>query len=713
MKTYSLKEDIIALFSGKTKTLQLNEIAKSLRIAATSPRYDVLKDTLNLLIIEGVLEKSTRRKYSLVKEIVTNEFIGIFRIIDDRAMIQPTSKEFPKITIKRKHFFTALDGDSVMVKLLASKKENKPQGEVINIVQRLNREIIGNIEFDGNFYFLVPDDEQYYVDFLIAKSKLKNAKEGDKVSARFLHWDDPSKSPQAEVVEILGISGEPEVEFHSVIREFTLPMEFPEKVIQEAKQVPSVVSKAEIERRLDLRKKTIITIDPDDAKDFDDALSLEKLENGNYLLGVHIADVSHYVTEHSQLDIEAVIRGNSTYLVDCVIPMLPEELSNEICSLKPNRVRLTYSVMMELSKTFTVKKYEIVESVIKSAKRFTYDEVQNIIETGKGKHSELVLELNKIANAVRANRFAGGGINFKTAEVRFKLDENKFPIEAKLKYSSDATQLVEECMLLANKTVAEHIKKISKKYKLKETLPFLYRVHADPVPDKLRDALEFIKLLGPKHNFVINSSKDINALLSTFEGRAEEAIVNQILVRSMPKAEYADDNIGHYGLGFEDYAHFTSPIRRYPDLLIHRLLKEYNLAKPEMSRFRKLEYQIKGLGEHCTQRERLSMEAERASSKLAQTMIASKNQFKPFTGTITGVQNYGVFVLLDEIFAEGLLHIKDIFDDYYFFDEKRLRLIGKRSGKIFYFGKKLKVRIVKTNIDKRKIDLEYISEVIE
>ncbi len=713
MKSKSLKESIIGLFGSKTKSLQLNEIAKFLAIKATSPQYDMLKTALFELVDDGSIEKSTRRKYSLIKRSATNEIIGILRIKEDRGTVNTTSMEIPKVSVKRKNMFTALDGDTVMVKLLAVKKEGKFQGEITNIVQRQERTLVGNIEFDGNFYFLIPDDNQYIIDFLIPKSKINDAKAGDKVSAKFLSWENPTKSPQAEVVEVMGQSGKPDVEFRSVIREFSLPMEFPENVLAHSSQITQTVAKEELDRRLDLRKHEIITIDPVDAKDFDDALSLETLENGNYLLGVHIADVSHYVTERNPIDIEANKRGNSTYLVDCVVPMLPESLSNEICSLKPNRVRLTYSVMMELTNTGILKKYEIVESVIKSVKRFTYDEVQKIIDTGKGKHSELVLELHKLSRMLRNIRFSSGGINFQTTEVRFQLDENKHPIKALLKQSIPATELVEECMLVANKTVAEHIKKISKKYRIKEDIPFIYRVHADPLPEKLKTALEFMKLLGPKHNFVVNSSKDINALLDAFEGTPEKPIVHQILVRSMPKAEYTDNNIGHYGLGFKDYTHFTSPIRRYPDLIVHRLLKEYNSGKPEHTRLNYLMHHLAGLGEHCTARERLSMEAERASTKLAQTIIAKDNMGKTFNGTITGVMNFGLFVTLDEICAEGLLHIKDIFDDYYFFDERNMRIIGRKSKKIFQFGKRLKVKIVNANIDKRKIDLNYVSDIAD
>ncbi len=712
MKKQSITDSVLQLFAHKDVSLQMSEITKGVGIKTGSNSYFILLEVLQELLEQGILTKPSRRKYELVDS-ASSEIVGVLRIKDDRGIVESNLPHISKIIIKRKNMFTAFDGDTVVVRLLASKKDKKYQGEVIRIAQRQERNIVGRIEFDGSFFFLVPDDNQYIIDFLVPKDKLMEATPGDKVHARFLSWDNPHISPQAEVLDVMGQSGNPAVEFDGILREFNLIPHFSDAVMKEAKESAKKVSNSEIARRLDLRNKEIITIDPIDAKDFDDALSLETLDNGNLLLGVHIADVSHYVKERTELDIEALKRGNSTYLVDQVIPMLPEELSNDMCSLKPNRVRLAYTVLMELDSDLNVVNYQILETVIKSVKRFAYEQVQDIIDSGKGLHLELIKGLHKLSEDLRTKRFAGGGIDFSTVEVRFKLDENRSPVEAMLKKSIPATQLVEECMLLANKTVAEHVKKISNTYKLKETLPFLYRVHAEPLPEKLRNSLEFIKMLGPKHNFEIKSSREINTLLEAFSGSPEEPIVNQILVRSMPKAEYSDENIGHYGLGFEDYSHFTSPIRRYPDLLIHRLLKEYNSEKPNSNRIKFIANQLNGLGEHCTARERVSMEAERASTKLAQTMLAKKNIGRTFNGTITGVMEFGIFVTMDEIHSEGMLHIKDIYDDYYIFDEKRMRIVGKRSKKIFQFGKRIRVKIVAANIDKRRIELDYITDVIK
>lgn len=702
---------IINLLGRLGRPLNYNEIAKNLRLKPTSLNYNEFQNAMNYLLQQGIVEKSGKKKYTL-SESTPTVITGVLKIREGRGFIETKNPEMPKIIIKQKHMLTAFDGDTVAIKLIASDSPNKFQGQVVQIENRVERKIAGKIESDGDFYFLVPDDNQYNVDFLIPKDKLNGAKPGDKVIANFLKWDNHKISPTAEVVDAVGEGGNPAVEFDAIVREFNLSGVFAKNILEQTTSVAVKPSAAELKRRLDLRKETIVTIDPADAKDFDDAVSLKKLDNGNFQLGVHIADVSHYIEQGTPLDVEALKRGNSTYLVDRVIPMLPEELSNDICSLNPKRVRLTYSVIMELDGNFNVVDYQISESVIKSIRRFSYEEVQEIIDTGAGDFSELILQLHEITQKLREKRFKTGGIDFQTSELRFELDKNKMPIKAYLKKSIPSTQLIEECMLLANKTVAEHIKKISKTYKIKEPLPFLYRIHAEPVPEKINSSLEFIKMLTKESNFVIKSSKDINKLLMTFEGKPEQTIVNQILVRSMPKAEYSEQNTGHYGLGFTDYAHFTSPIRRYPDLIVHRFLKEYNEHKPEQGRVKFLKQYVQGIGEHTTNTERVSMEAERASSKLAQTMLAKKNLGESFNGTITGVTNFGLFITLDEIYAEGLLHLKDMYDDFYIYDEKNMRVVGKKTKKIFSFGKRLRVKIVDANIDKRRIDLDYITDKI-
>lgn len=712
MNKKKLQESILGLFSKEAKPLQLNIISRNLSIKSSSGEYYLLKEVLAELCEQGILEKSNKRKYSMKmphSSDSTNAITGVLKIKNSRGTVQTNMPEMSKISIRRRHLHTALDGDIVVVKPFAMKKEKKIRGEITKILQRQERIIIGTIEYDGSFYFLMPDDEEnYYIDFLIHSKKLNGAKDGDKVSAKFLHWDDPLKSPQAEVIDILGKAGNPKVEFQSVVKEFGLPAEFTQLVINEAKKFSTKIDVSKYSERLDLREKDIITIDPADAKDFDDALSLDELENGNLLLGVHIADVSHYVQKGTALDDEALKRGTSIYLVDKVIPMLPEELSNVICSLQPNRVRLSFSVLMEFTSKGRLVDYKIAETIIKSKKRFNYEEVQKILEGEKNKYSDLLIKLDTLAKTLRAKRFRSGGVDFQTLEVKFILDENQNPLEPIIRVSTDATQLVEESMLIANKTVSEHIRLISKANKMKALLPFVYRVHAEPLPEKLSSALEFIKLMGPKHNLEIKNAKDINNLLNSFDGSPKKPIVHQIMIRSMPKAEYANENIGHFGLGFKEYTHFTSPIRRYPDLVVHRLIKEYAVEIPDTKALARKFDELEEISEISTVRERIAMEAERASIKLTQTVIASKKVGEEFEGTISGVMNFGLFIMLDGLYAEGLLHIRDIFDDYYYFDEQKFRLIGRKNKRIFHFGQRIKVKIISANIEKRKIDLSLV-----
>ncbi|MGE5478816.1 MAG: ribonuclease R [Chloroflexota bacterium] len=701
-------DKIIKMLRDSVSALNLNEISKSLGIKSTSPEYDLLKELLYELSESGVVLKSSRRKYSLHEISETNSLKGVLHIRGDVGAVETESPDFPKIIIRRRHLNTALEGDLVLMKLHALKKNKKPRGEITEVLERNKEQFVGTIEFDGNFYFLIPDEPEFYVDFLIPPDKTLGARDGDKVYARFLQWDNPNKSPLAEVAEIIGLAGDPKVEFDSIIKEFSLPTEFPKAAFEEAKKYAVPSERASYKGRLDLRDEIVITIDPADARDFDDAISLKKLDNGNLELGVHIADVSHYVTENSELDIEARNRANSIYLVDRVIPMLPEELSNNICSLKPNETRLTFSVMMELSPRGALKNYSVTESVIKSARRYSYEEALDIIRTGEGDYAELLQEFDKLAKLLRKKRFSTGGIDFETSEVKFKLDERNFPVEAVLKRPSEATKLIEEFMLLANKTVAEHVEKISKQLKLGRTLPFLYRIHDKPDQEMLLETLGFVSSLGIKIDTKKVTSKDINKVLREVSDKPEKELVNQILIRSMQKAVYSAANIGHYGLGFKDYSHFTSPIRRYADLFVHRALKEYAAGRPEESRIKFMHMLAKSIANITTERERLAMEAERASNKLSFALLTDMHVGEEFFGVVSGVTAFGIFVKLDTIMAEGLIHIRDLRDDYYYFDEPKYRLIGKRHKRVFALGSRLRVKIVKVSIEKRSIDLEYL-----
>jgi ribonuclease R len=710
MDKIELTEEILKVFGKSDTTYKLSSIAKALKFKSDSLDYQKLKKTLLELCDQNVIEKSSRNRYSIVSLDYAPEIKGVLQMRKDTGAVETNIPEYSKIIIKRRNLNTALDGDTVTVKLQALKEGRKARGEVTDIIKRAKHIITGTIEFDSEYNFLVPDEEKYYVDFLIPDNELKGATDGNKVKAVLTSWEDPSKSPKASVLGVIGEAGKPAVEFDSIVDEYNLDESFPDDVNAETKKVPKTVSKQVIASRLDLRQSDIITIDPEDAKDFDDALSLEILENGNYYLGVHIADVSHYVAPGGAIDEEAYERGTSTYLVDRVVPMLPEALSNTICSLMPNRIRCTYTVFMEYTPNMVLASYAIRETVIKSKKRFTYDQVQEIIEGKEHKYSELLLKLHELANKLRKKRFNIGGVNFQTNEVRFKLDEDKKPITTYLKSGNDATSLVEECMLAANRTIAEHVRKQSKKYKIKKTLPFLYRVHDEPDKTKISDALKFFMSFTSTKRIKAGSSKDINQVLKTFEGKPEKNLINDILVRSMAKAEYSEENIGHYGLGFKEYAHFTSPIRRYPDLVVHRMLKMYAETKPDKKMIEKLLQDLADIGQHATARERVAMEAERSSIKVAHAMQAKSHVGEEYDGTISGITSFGIFVIMDEIYAEGLLHIRDMRDDYYLFDEKNYRLVGRRKKRVFQFGSRIRVKIVKVNIEKRRIDLEFIDK---
>jgi len=710
--TFPAKEDlqkqIIKMFIGMHDAMQLNVIAKNLDIPSDSPEHDLLKEVLNEMVQSKQMSKSSRRRYLMEYPEPDSSIVGELLFHNSNGYV--LSEKFPdtKISIKQRYLNTGLPGASVKVEIISKNKSSKKKGAVDEILHRNHAELKGVIDLDGDYTFFIPDDKNYYVDFLIHPKKLMGAENGDKVVAKILFWDDPQKSPHAEIIEVVSKSDDLTEEFESVIEEFGLAVDFPSDVNAEAKKIEMPDVKDLLKHRSDLRKEDIVTIDPDDAKDFDDALSLKILENGNYYLGVHIADVSAFVTPKSALDKEALSRGNSTYLVDRVLPMLPEKLSNELCSLKPNRLRLTFTVFMEIDLEGELVDYSIEESIIKSKKRFTYREVQEILEGKKNKFSKLLNGLYELTQMLRKTRFQKGGVDFNTTEVKFILDENNKPVEAQIRESKDSNKLVEECMLAANKTVAEHIKNISKSKNIYPPLPFVYRVHDDPQADKLAEVFEFIRVFEPKIRLKGKSSKSINEMLRAFKDSPIRSAVNQLLLRTMSKAEYSATNIGHYGLGFKDYSHFTSPIRRYPDLLVHRMLKQYAKDIPPAKKIRVLSLQLEESAAHCTDRERVSMQAERTSIRIAQTVLANAYLGKVFEGTVTGVTDFGLFITMDEIHVEGLLHIKDISDDYYVFDEKYFRLRGRRNKRIFNFGDKVTVKIHHVNMDRRKIELKEV-----
>ena len=612
------------------------------------------------------------------------------------------------IKISRRYMGTALNGDLVRVKLMGyHKKSKKPIGKITEVVKRASTMFVGTLEEEAkNTYLIKTDAQSSRADFYVDPNDLNNAKPGDKVTFKLIEWTDVRSYPRAKILQSLGDAGSNEANVLSILAEKQFAAAFPPEVEQYAEEIPEQISQKEIARRRDIRDQVVMTIDPADAKDFDDGLSIEILDNGNYYLGVHIADVTHYMPKESVLDTEAFDRGTSVYLVDRVIPMLPERLSNGVCSLRPNEDKLAYSCFMEIAPNGKLVNHSIEETVIHSKQRFVYDEVQEILD-GKKDH-EFVPELKlleKLAHTLLDKRFREGSVNFETPEPKFVLDDDGKPVEVIVKERLFAHKLIEECMLMANKTVARHVDTLRKKGKNKKASehdhPFFYRVHGQPDLEKLHNIRETAKPLGIKFELDGHiTPQKINDLLKQVEDTSLENIINGLVLRSMAKAEYSPKNIGHFGLGFSHYAHFTSPIRRYPDVVVHRLLKKYNAGAAEYTFDQLIE-----TGEHCSEKERFAVEAERDSVKLKQVEFLSERLGETFKGTISGVTENGIYVVLNDIYCEGMVRVSDLKDDYYVYHSEMHCLIGRSKGKQYRLGDTIKTKVTRTDLQKRQIDL--------
>ncbi len=665
-----------------------------------------LHDLLYELVIDGDILETDRGRFKSVP--VQQYTEGIIDITSSGVAYVMNDLFEDDIFIAPGHSLNAMNGDTVKVLLAATKKSGKRTGKVVEILKRAKTDIVGRVNVLPKFAFLVTDGGRNSIDVFIPLQNLNGAKEGQKAVARIQEWLPGAKNPTGEIIEILGEPGENNAEMNAILVEYGFPIRFPEDVEQEADRIPYEISNSEIKKRRDMRHVTTFTIDPVDAKDFDDALSVETLSEGVYEIGVHIADVSHYLKPGSKMDVEALDRATSVYLVDRVIPMLPEKLSNHVCSLRPNEDKLCFSAIFKINDQAEVLEEWFGRTVIHSDRRFTYEEAQQVIETKQGDMCHEILLMDRLAKKMRDERFKKGAITFEKVEVKFRLDDKGNPTGVYTKENKDSNKLIEEFMLLANRKVAEFIGKHGASYsnerasgQSSKKLSFVYRIHDSPVPEKLETFSRFAGKFGykVKTNSEKEIAKSLNQLMADVKGQKEQNVLEQLAIRTMAKAVYTTENIGHYGLAFDYYTHFTSPIRRYPDVMVHRLLEHY-LNKGKSADRPSLEERC----QHSTDMEIKASEAERASVKYKQVQFLQDKKGVVFDGIISGVTDWGFFVELTENKCEGLVRLRDIGNDFYELDEENYRIIGRRSGKVFSLGDEIKVSIKSTDLSKKQID---------
>ena len=634
-----------------------------------------------------------------------NEAIGTFvrRSNGKNSVVTDTDGE--TLFVAERNSMHALNGDRVRVNIAAHRRGAEPEAEVIEIIEKKEQVFIGTLKVDRHFGYLLTDSKFLSTDIFIPKSKLKGGKTGDKAVVKITEWKDDFKNPTGEVVDILGATGENTAEIHAILAEFGLPYKYPQAVEKAADKIGAGITDEEVARRVDMRDVLTFTIDPADAKDFDDALSFRLLPNGHYEVGVHIADVTHYVKPDTIIDKEAQKRATSVYLVDRVVPMLPEHLCNGICSLRPDEEKLAFSVIFEMDAQAKIYSSMICRTVIKSNRRFSYEEAQSVIETGMGDCVEAILALDSMAKILRKARYEEGSVEFDRAEVKFDIDKDGTPLGVFFKVSKDANKLIEEFMLLANKTVATYVGKPKDKKKPKA---FVYRVHDVPDPQRLADFAAIARNFGYK----VKSSgtpreinRSINRMLAEDKRKGKENYLATLAIRSMAKAIYTTDNIGHYGLGFDYYTHFTSPIRRYPDMMVHRLLERY-LAGGRSVVVQKLEEQCK----HSSEMEQLAANAERASIKYKQVEYMQSHLGETYSGIISGVTEWGLYVELNDNLCEGLVPMRDLADDFYDFDEKNHCLVGRRRNHRYRLGDNVDIKVARADLEKKQLDFVLLDD---
>ena len=685
---------------------QYNYKQISAAVGATSPKQRALiVEILQQLAVDGFVTEVATGRYRAAGRSMVAE--GLFiRRSNGKNSVDIGADDGKTIMVAERNSMHALNGDRVMVHISAAREGVEPEAEVIQIIERKEQVFVGTLQVKKYFAHLVTDSKFLATDIFIPLDKLQDGETGDKVVVRIVEWPQEANSPIGEVVDVLGKAGENNAEIHAILAEFGLPYKYPENVERVARKIQPGITDEEIARRRDMRGVTTFTIDPADAKDYDDALSIQRLKNGNWEVGVHIADVTHYVKPGTVIDREARERATSVYLVDRTVPMLPERLCNFICSLRPDEDKLTHSVVFEMDDNARVKRYEICHTVTRSVRRFSYEEAQQVIETGEGDLKEELLTLNDLAQKLRKERFDNGAVSFNREEVKFDIDETGRPIGVHTRVSKEANKLIEEFMLLANRTVAAHIGKVPSG---KTAKAMVYRIHDEPDAERLANVAEIASHFGYKlktSGTPKEVNRAINRMLEKASGKPEEELLSLLAIRAMAKAVYSAQNVGHYGLGFEYYTHFTSPIRRYPDMMVHRLLDRYAVKGSRSVNVEQLEEECK----HVSAQEQLAANAERASIKYKEVEYMGERLGGVYAGHISGVTEWGIYVEMDETHGEGMVPMRDLDDDFYEFDEKNFLVRGRRTHRAYQLGDAVTVQVARADLIQKRLDLVLVTE---